>query len=165
MYAVGSVLSVPNLFFLFPIDSVRRRVRFAHSAHFFSARNRFKRICKKFGLQKVKLYSIFLNIIPFCYEQNGPLGVPMYAVGSVLSVPNLFFLFPIDSVRRRVRFAHSARFLSARNKFKRICKKFGLQREHKRQSQNFVTAFLRFGLLIIRLFQPQHPTALCSFQL
>ena len=60
----------------------------------------------------------------------------MYAVGSVLSVPNFF---PIPDKKKSL--------------------------EYKRQSQDFVTVFLRFGLLIIRLFQPQPPTALCSFQL
>lgn len=116
---------------------VRRRVRFAHSARFLSARNKFKGICKKSGSQKVKLYSIFLKIIPLLLRTKRT-SWSTY-------------------VRRRVRFVRSESFFPIPDKKKSL--------EHKRQSQNFVTAFLRFGLLIIRLFQPQHPTALCSFQL
>ena len=40
----------------------------------------------------IEFYSNFFDLNTFCYEQTEPLGVPVYAVGFSLSVPEHFFL-------------------------------------------------------------------------
>ncbi len=38
--------------------------------------------------------------MPFCYEQNTPLGVYTYAIGCVLSVPEHFFLSTKNGIKK-----------------------------------------------------------------